>query len=101
MENENRNWSCRTHSSQFMDQYWCCGKTNENAPGCIVQKHIPREDEEDEMDPKEKEEIQKQASSNQMCRSCKQYGHQQEVCIRDPNLRTFFSQPEEVDRINE
>ena len=64
LENDNRNWSCRTHSSQFSEQYWCCGKTSENAPGCIVQKHIPRdEDDEDELDAKEREEIEKKANS--------------------------------------
>ena len=34
-EKENFNWSCRVHISEYGDHmWWCCGKTDINAPGC-------------------------------------------------------------------
>jgi chromosome segregation ATPase len=44
-ESENFYWSCRTHSSPIVENtYWCCGKTGKEAGGCIVSKHISKED---------------------------------------------------------
>jgi hypothetical protein len=44
---ENFNWSCKTHLSGFNGtMYWCCGKTEKNAAGCIVTKHISETKEE-------------------------------------------------------
>ena len=46
-ERENFNWSCRVHASKLSgDYYWCCGKTGKDAVGCIVSKHISKEEEE-------------------------------------------------------
>lgn len=34
-DNENFNWSCCTHRSEWSGEiWWCCGKTKANAPGC-------------------------------------------------------------------
>jgi chromosome segregation ATPase len=50
-ENENFNWSCRIHLSQFGGElWWCCGKTGQNAPGCRLSKHGCKEDD-DEANP--------------------------------------------------
>lgn len=43
---ENFNWSCRTHSSKLCgDTYWCCGKVGKDSIGCIVSKHISKDEE--------------------------------------------------------
>jgi hypothetical protein len=45
VESENFNWSCRTHRSEYSgEMWWCCGKLNKEALGCKFQKHILRED---------------------------------------------------------
>lgn len=47
-ESENFNWSCRTHLGEWGgDLWWCCGKTNQRAPGCKYQKHQSKEDAEE------------------------------------------------------
>ena len=36
IENENYNWSCRTHASEYGGKiWWCCGKTKITDKGCI------------------------------------------------------------------
>lgn len=43
-EENNYNWSCRTHRSEFQgDIYFCCGEPGKDAPGCTKSKHIPNE----------------------------------------------------------
>ena len=43
-EKENFHWSCQTHRSTYGGHmWWCCGKTDENAPGCKRQKHSQKE----------------------------------------------------------
>ena len=45
LENENYNWSCRNHHSSFSGEiWWCCGKSNKDAPGCKVSKHDSKDD---------------------------------------------------------
>lgn len=64
-DNENYNWSCRIHFSQYSgEMWWCCGKEGANAPGCRLSKHDCKEDEEDEL--QEKEEA-KAKSGNARC----------------------------------
>ena len=49
-ETENFNWSCRVHPSEWSGEiYWCCGKTEKDAPGCRTAKHASKEEEEDIM----------------------------------------------------
>lgn len=43
-EEENFNWSCKVHTSQFGEFWWCCGKTDKNALGCKALKHESMED---------------------------------------------------------
>lgn len=52
-EDENFNWSCKVHTSQFGEFWWCCGKTDKNAVGCKLWKHESMENQ------KEKEEEMK------------------------------------------
>ena len=67
-DTENFNWSCRTHKSEYgSEMWWCCGKTSRDAVGCIVSKHVSKEDEEDEVDIKAKEENEKMAIANMRC----------------------------------
>ena len=47
VENENYNWSCRTHQSDYGgEMWWCCGQKSKDAPGCKFNKHVNKEDEE-------------------------------------------------------
>ena len=42
-ENDNFNWSCRTHKSEYSELdnvWWCCGKKGREAGGCNQSKHI-------------------------------------------------------------
>lgn len=49
-ESENYNWSCRVHASKITgDTWWCCGKAGKDAVGCMVSRHMGKEEE----DPKE------------------------------------------------
>lgn len=43
-EEENYNWSCKIHSSQYSGIWWCCGKKDKNAPGCKVCMHESKEE---------------------------------------------------------
>ena len=53
-QNENFNWSCRTHRSEWGgEMWWCCGRQKREAPGCKYAKHETKDDDEDE---KEKQE---------------------------------------------
>jgi len=93
-EKENLNWSCCTHRSEYGGtMWWCCGKTKKNAPGCKFQKHISKEDGED--DEIEESEIKK----NNKCIACKEVGHSANECERDPNFRTLFDVQNEFARI--
>jgi len=67
-DSENFNWSCRTHKSEYGNEmWWCCGKTSRDAAGCIVSKHQSKEDEEDEVDIKAKEDNEKMAIATMRC----------------------------------
>jgi hypothetical protein len=37
------------HSGTYSgEMYWCCGKTEPDAPGCKIRKHESRDDEDEE-----------------------------------------------------
>jgi hypothetical protein len=45
--------------------WWCCGAFGENAVGCYIAKHVPREDEdEDELEQQDREEMEKEMYLN-------------------------------------
>lgn len=68
-ENENFNWSCKTHLGKYSgEMYWCCLKAGKDAAGCYVSKHEPKNEEEDEL--KQMEEA-KLYQYNARCSSCK------------------------------
>jgi hypothetical protein len=68
--------------------WWCCGKNKKDANGCKIGKHESKDDEEDEAaDPNAKEENQKN-QKNVRCLCCKELGHKNTDCPREPNLRT-------------
>jgi len=93
-ENENFNWSCKTHKSRYIESagyYFCCGKKGESAPGCIKSKHVSGEQEE----AKDSEK-----SINETCTNCKSIGHSSHNCPKDPNVHDEFDPAEELDRIN-
>lgn len=45
-DQDNFNWSCRVHRSEWSGvMWWCCGKSSRDAPGCKFGKHIVQEEE--------------------------------------------------------
>ena len=97
IESENFNWSCRRHQNEYSGEiYWCCGKSNRDAPGCKTSKHESKEDDEDE--------DANQDTGNettQRCASCRKYGHTALDCPKDPNCRTAYDINEELQRITD
>jgi hypothetical protein len=84
LEQDNYNWSCRSHRSEYSgEMWWCCGKLSKDALGCKFSKHLSKD--EDEIDGLGQNE---QAPLLQKCSCCKQTGHTAEECERDPNLLT-------------
>ncbi|OMJ83884.1 hypothetical protein SteCoe_15112 [Stentor coeruleus] len=91
-EEENFNWSCKIHMSKYNgNMFWCCGKIEINAKGCVVSKHISGDDEDGQE--KLKEENMK------FCSNCREAGHGPKECPKDPNTRTNFDPMQELDRI--
>lgn len=90
-ERENYNWSCKTHHGTIHENiYWCCGKTGKEAPGCVVSKHISKEDTSHQSnDP----------FATKYCIGCKKHGHLLVDCPKDPNLKTHAEIQEEFKRI--
>lgn len=73
--------------------WWCCGKEKPHAIGCKVQKHITKEDNDEESD----DDIDK--AKKIKCYTCKQTGHTQQDCERDPNIRTLLDVDMESARV--
>lgn len=91
-ESENFNWSCRTHQSQISnDHYWCCNKTGKDTSGCIISKHITKED-----------LIDQEVDTNTVkyCSSCKKIGHSSVNCLKDPNIKSNTLKKDELFRLN-
>lgn len=98
-ENENFNWSCRTHRCDFSgEQWWCCGKTTKEALGCKFGKHVSRNDDDDD-----DIYVKRESGKNLRCKCCGEAGHLTNKCPKDPNLRTMIGNQskvyEEEDRI--
>ena len=47
--------------------WWCCGKTNKEAPGCKYAKHVSKEDEDDVEEMQNKDEGDKSKSKRIKC----------------------------------
>ena len=89
---ENFNWSCKRHSSPYSENvYFCCGKTNKDAPGCVTSKHEAKDD------INFSEDSDKQVV---YCSSCKTNGHFHYECPKDPNVRSTFTPGDELHRIS-
>merc|ERR1711957_262044 len=98
-EEGNFNWSCRTHRSEYGgEMWWCCGKRGKEQPGCKFSKHETKEDEDDDED--EKKNKVRQLKSIR-CQCCKEFGHTNENCYRDPNLKTKENTRDKIERDNE
>ncbi|CAG9324335.1 unnamed protein product [Blepharisma stoltei] len=93
-ENENFNWSCQIHTSQYSGaMWWCCGRKGENAKGCRTSQHIAKDEEEELM--QEEMRLRKQ----QFCTSCTETGHDEKNCPYDPNAKSNFDADEEYERL--
>ena len=98
-ENENYNWSCRTHQSEYSgEMWWCCGKTSREALGCKYSAHESKDDDEDD-DLDGDYDDGKQSNKYVRCTCCKEIGHTINECPRDPNLKTGHKADEEYVRI--
>jgi hypothetical protein len=96
-ESENYNWSCRTHASKLVgDTYWCCGRTGKDTIGCIVSRHLVKEE-------GDIEELSVLSSikycSVRFIQACKTTEHTLSECYRDPNIKTNADLTEEIERI--
>lgn len=97
LESENFNWSCTTHKFEWGGQmYWCWGKTNRDAKGCILKKHESKEDEDDFKE----QENENFKIKRQKCQCCKSIGHLAKDWYRDPNFRTEHGVADEDLRVN-
>ncbi|CAG9322869.1 unnamed protein product [Blepharisma stoltei] len=97
-ERDNFNWSCCLHPGKWNGtMYWCCGKSKEDAPGCVRSKHEMKDESEEEVNPEEKD----QKSSKKKCPSCRQIGHSAFQCPKDPNARSHADANEEIERIRQ
>eukprot|EP00347_Sterkiella_histriomuscorum_P018688 403344555 len=86
IESENYNWSCRIHQSDYGgEMWWCCGRKSKEAPGCKFNKHINKDDEEQETQDQRESHHQEQVR----CYCCKQLGHSGLDCDKDPNFKTL------------
>jgi len=100
-ENENYNWSCKTHTGKFSketNQYWCCGKTGKDSTGCKNSKHRAKDEEEAAEQDKEDDRLK---YANARCSSCKEIGHKANECPKDPNVIGVNDPVEEIKRIEE
>ena len=98
-DQENFNWSCRTHQYEFSgEMWWCCGKRGRDQPGCKFAKHESKEDDDDE-DAGDKVKDQQRVLKYTKCNCCKELGHTIEQCPRDPNLKTKQHQGYDFQRV--
>ena len=90
-ERENYNWSCKTHHGNMHENvYWCCGKNGEESGGCVIGKHISKEEAITQIhDP----------YAVKFCIGCKKHGHLLVDCPKDPNYKTHVEIQEEFKRV--
>ena len=85
-EENNFNWSCKTHSGLWGgNMYWCCGETEQDSLGCQKSKHKSKEDNEEADDTQGNE---KSVKNENFCASCHKIGHSSLNCGLDPNSPT-------------
>eukprot|EP00392_Amoebophrya_sp_AT5.2_P004005 g4010.t1 len=118
MENQNFNWSCRTHSSEFGGElWWCCGKSGITALGCKFSKHESKDDldlldldanvrsaggaDADDVDENGAKRTGggKAKDAKVRCYSCKEVGHKAKNCPRDPNILASKDPVKELKRL--
>ena len=93
IEHNNFNWSCRTHLGAFQENtYWCCGKQGKDAPGCIISKHMSKEETTGTA-------VVEASSITKFCIGCKKHGHCMSECPKDPNIKTKADIQDEISRL--
>ena len=77
--------------------WWCCGKKGIDQPGCRFDKHTDggdNDEEETEMDKNKNLELKR-------CMCCREFGHQIDQCMSDPNFLTKWDDVDfDMERIN-
>eukprot|EP00359_Climacostomum_virens_P010343 CAMPEP_0204901626 /NCGR_PEP_ID=MMETSP1397-20131031/3184_1 /ASSEMBLY_ACC=CAM_ASM_000891 /TAXON_ID=49980 /ORGANISM="Climacostomum Climacostomum virens, Strain Stock W-24" /LENGTH=485 /DNA_ID=CAMNT_0052070007 /DNA_START=376 /DNA_END=1829 /DNA_ORIENTATION=- len=93
IEDDNFNWSCRIHTSNFNSFWLCCGKKERQANGCSTSRHLP-------LDEIEKLGLGFEAAivTRDMCGHCKVFGHSIKNCPKDPN-RIFSLQQTMTEKV--
>lgn len=92
-EENNFNWSCKTHSNIWGGSiYWCCGSTEKDSQGCQKSKHLTKEESEEKFEERRIEE--------KACKICKKVGHLEAECELDPNSIVKRTKSEGVKRGN-
>ena len=91
-EYENFNWSCKTHHGTIHENvYWCCGKAGKDSLGCVVAKHISKEDHDNCRS--------SDHYGSRFCVGCKKHGHSIFDCPKDPNLKSRADLTDESKRL--
>lgn len=75
--------------------WWCCGRTNFDALGCLFSKHITKVDDEEE----KKDDNGDDSEKRIRCYCCKKLGHRTDSCDVDPNFRKNHHVEEEFMRL--
>lgn len=84
-EDENFNWSCCSHPSEWGGtMYWCCGAKEKSRIGCFKRKHEEENNEEEEEN-LQVLEYNKEKLIVKFCSGCKKPGHYSSECEKDPN----------------
>jgi hypothetical protein len=73
--------------------WWCCGKTKKTSAGCKFQKHVSKEDYNDD------DEDQQIIQFKLKCPLCNKHGHKAYECDKDPNIRTTHDTEGEIQRV--
>jgi hypothetical protein len=84
IEENNFNWSCTSHTSEFSGEiYWCCGAKSKQSTGCQKRKHEAKTEEEEAEVLKNEEAVEVW-----FCACCRKGGHSAKDCPSDPNRLT-------------
>jgi hypothetical protein len=75
--------------------WWCCGKPKITSKGCKFQKHVSKDDIEEDEDG-----TLLHTQQTVRCIMCKAAGHLASECDKDPNIRSSYDIDEENLRVN-
>lgn len=77
--------------------WWCCGKFGKDQLGCRYSSHESKDDDDDEENAEDP--YGNKDNKRVRCACCKEFGHNIDECIRDPNIKTNAKANEDFLRI--